>query len=107
MQMLMIAFRSSLEEQILALLKRHDVAAYTEVYKVHGTGEAGSTSGGPGSVWPISNSVLLIALSETQTDAVVAALQQFHAEWEGDPQRPKLPLRGLHTPLRSANLMCR
>jgi hypothetical protein len=93
MQMLMIAFRSSLEEQILALLKRHDVAAYTEIYKVHGAGEAGSAPGGPGSVWPSSNSVLLIALSETQADAVVATLQQFHAEWEGDPQRPKLPLR--------------
>jgi nitrogen regulatory protein PII len=91
MKMLAIIFRASLEGQLLELLKKHGVTAYSEIYKVLGTGE---TERAPGySAWPGSNSMLIVALPEDRAERLVTDLQEFHRHWEESSDRPKLPIR--------------
>lgn len=91
MKMLTIIFRASLEGQLLELLNKHGVTAYSEIYKVLGMGE---TERVPGySAWPGTNSMLIVALPDDRAERLVTELQQFHSNWEYSPDRPKLPIR--------------
>lgn len=72
MKMLLLAFRQSLEQDLLQLLKKLDVKAFTEALKVFGMGEAGTAYQSLG--WPGSNSIILAAMER--------AGQAGHAEVE-------------------------
>jgi|SRR5690242_16896709 nitrogen regulatory protein P-II len=91
MKMLAIIFRASLEGQLLELLNKHGVTAYSEIYKVVGAGETERVP--RPSPWPGTNSMLIVVLPEDRAERLVTELQQFHSHWEDSPHRPKLPIR--------------
>jgi len=94
MKMLIIMFRATLEAQLLEVLKKQGVEAYSEIYKVHGMGETGRVPEYYGwTDWPGTNSMLFVVLPEDRAENLVAEFKQLHGGWENDPHHPKLPLR--------------
>ncbi|HTF36154.1 MAG TPA: hypothetical protein VK714_20930 [Myxococcota bacterium] len=100
MQMLMIVSRSSLLDDLLALLASLGVEASTQLPHVHGVGEAGAAFGTFDS--PASNSVILAALEEEKASHVVAELEAFRDR--STKRRPggKIPLRVFVLPCTQA-----
>jgi hypothetical protein len=91
MKMLLIVFRESLEEEILALLNEKNVKGFSELHKVGGTGETGDafhSFTGPG-----VNSMILTALPEDQADRVVEGLKAFRDQRGQELYGAKIPLR--------------
>ncbi|MEO6306309.1 MAG: hypothetical protein ABIO96_09215 [Nitrospiraceae bacterium] len=80
MDMLMIAFRSVLEERVHELLRTCEVKAYTELPKAVGTGQSGSTEGV--SFYAGENSVILASLEPAQRDKVADAVNAWRTEAE-------------------------
>jgi hypothetical protein len=76
MDMLMIAFRTSLKERVHEILQTCAVTAYTEFPGAHGTGQSGSTEGI--SFYAGGNSVILVSLESAQRDKVAEALHTTH-----------------------------
>jgi hypothetical protein len=75
MQMLMIVSRSSLLDDLVALLGSLGVDSSTQLPEVHGTGQAGAALGTFES--PASNAVILAALEEDRARDVLAELEAF------------------------------
>jgi hypothetical protein len=91
MNLLMIVFRESLEEDIQGLLSKHHVRAFTEMHDVTGMGEAGAAFHSLS--WPAFNNMILVALPKPEADKVVAALKDFrdrHIQRQGGA---KIPLK--------------
>jgi len=76
MQMVVIIFRSSLEEDVLAVLKRCHIRGFSDIAGVLGSGETGSVLGTFDS--PGSNSIVLTALDPPDATRVVDALRDLH-----------------------------
>jgi hypothetical protein len=91
MNMLMIFFRVSLEEDILGLLSKHHVRAFTEMHEVTGMGEAGAAFHSLS--WPGLNNMILAALPEPEADKVVAALKDSATARSRNEGGAKIPLR--------------
>jgi nitrogen regulatory protein PII len=91
MKMLLLVFRSSLEEDMLHLLNSLGVKAFTEASKVFGKGETGTAFGSFS--WPGSNSLILAALEDDQTDKVVKGLKAFRDRLAGEQHGEKIPIR--------------
>ena len=91
MKMLLVVFRSSLEEDMLHLFKSLGVKAFTEAAHVFGKGETGSAFGSFS--WPGSNSLILVAIEDHQTDAVVKGLKAFRDGLAGKQPGGKIPIR--------------
>lgn len=96
MNMLMIVFRESLEEDIRGLLRKHHVRAFTEMHDVTGMGEAGAAFHSLS--WPAFNNMILAALSEPEADKVVAALKDFRDRQILNQGGAKIPLRVFSLP---------
>ena len=91
MKMLLIVFRESLEEEIVALLNELNIKAFTELHKVSGTGETGDafhSFAGSG-----VNSMILAALPEDQSERLVEKLKDFREERAREYHGVKIPLR--------------
>jgi hypothetical protein len=97
MNMLMIVFRESLEEDIQELLGKHHVRAFTEMRDVTGMGEAGAAFHSLS--WPGLNNMILVALPQAEADKVVAALKGFR-------DRQILKQGGARIPLKVFALPC-
>lgn len=78
MDMLMIAFRTSLRERVHEILRTAGVMAYTEFPGALGTGQSGSTEGI--SFYAGGNSVILVSLESAQRDKVADAVKAWCAE---------------------------
>jgi hypothetical protein len=78
MDMLMIVFRTSLQERVYELLKECGVKAYTELPKAAGIGLSGTTEGQWFSAG--ENSVILVSLESAQRDKVGNAVKAWCAE---------------------------
>jgi hypothetical protein len=78
MDMLMIVFRSSLNERVLEILRLCEVMAYTRIPEATGTGQSGTTEGV--SFYSGGNSVILVSLESVQRDKVVGAIKAWCAE---------------------------
>ena len=91
MNMLMIVFRESLEEDIRELLIKHHVTAFTEMREVTGMGEAGAAFHSLS--WPALNNMMLVALPELEAAQVVAALKGFRDQQVLKRGGTKIPLR--------------
>ena len=78
MDMLMIAFRTSLRERVHEILRTCEVTAYTEIPHAVGTGQSGSTEGI--SFYAGGNNVILVSLESTQRDKVLDAVNAWCAE---------------------------
>jgi len=84
MDMLMIAFRTSLKERVHEILRTSGVIAYTEFPGALGIGQSGSTEGI--SFYAGENSVILVSLESAQRDKVADAVKAWcteahHAGW--------------------------
>ena len=78
MKMLLIVFRQSIVEQVHALLKEHEVNAYTELHNVAGRGETGIT--GQLFLSPGANCMILTAVSEQLAYRLIEGFTRFKAE---------------------------
>jgi hypothetical protein len=75
MQIVMIVFRNSLEDDVLAVLRALDVVAHTDFPKVFGVSEADMAF--HSLTWPGFNSMLLAALEDSDTAHLVWGLVAF------------------------------
>ena len=78
MDMLMIVFRSSLNERVHELLRECDVKAYTEFPDTLGAGQSGTTGGL--SFYAGGNSVILVSLEPVRRDKVRDAVKGWCVE---------------------------
>jgi nitrogen regulatory protein PII len=100
MQMLMIVSRSSLLDDLLALLASLGVDASTQLSEVHGMGEDGAALGTFAS--PASNTVILAALEEDKASKVIAELEAFRDRSAARRSGGRLPLRVFILPCTQA-----
>ena len=91
MKMLLIIFRSSLEDELCRLLNKLGVTAYTEVTKVGGKGETGAALNTL--TWPGGNTMILAALTEDHADRVVEGVRVFRDESAQQRSASQVPLR--------------
>lgn len=90
MQMVMLAFRSSLNERVQRLLHECEVSAFTEVNDAVGYGETGPAEGL--AFYPGTNSLLFAALDDVHAARVVAAVKAWCEETQQHPgwQKPSI-----------------
>jgi len=100
MRMLMIISRSSLLNDLLALLASLGVDASTQLPNVHGRGEAGAAQGTFDS--PASNTVILAAMEEEKASRVVAELAAFRKRSAARRGGARIPLRVFVLPCTQA-----
>jgi hypothetical protein len=88
--MVMLVFRSSLKDQVHALLHRCDVKAFTEVNESVGYGQTGPAEGL--AFYPGTNSVILAALDNDHQARVATAVIAWCTESENRPgwQKPSI-----------------
>ncbi|TLY16175.1 MAG: hypothetical protein E6K69_04565 [Nitrospirae bacterium] len=77
MKMLMIVARGHISSDLLQILRKNDVHAYTTVQKVRGTGEHGDVL--ESFFWTDYNLMILAVLPSDRADRVGDALKAFHA----------------------------
>ena len=75
MKLVMIVFRSSMEEDVFGLLARLHVSSFTDIPEVFGAGETGRVFAS--FEQPGSNSVILAALEDDDVPAVIEGLRHF------------------------------
>ncbi len=91
MKMLMIVARGSMEDELLDILKRNDVHAYTVIQKVEGAGETGTVLNS--FFWPGYNLILLVVPPSDRLDGVIDALKAHHARRMKDGHGQPVPFR--------------
>jgi nitrogen regulatory protein PII len=91
MKMIMIVFRSSLEADLLAVLERLGVNAFSRVPEVHGIGASGEALHAFPS--PAFNSMILAALEDREAERVAQALRAFRDQGAALQQGAHIPLR--------------
>ena len=89
--MLLMVFRSSLERDVLALLRDLRVKAFTDLPEVLGAGEAGVAF--HSFPWPGFNSMILIALDEHESLRIVNAMRAFRDRMGRVQHGASIPLR--------------
>ncbi|HEU4683966.1 MAG TPA: hypothetical protein VFS39_05645 [Nitrospira sp.] len=88
MQMVMMVFRSTLEEEVLPLVEEEDLP-FTRLDGVQGKGETGNV---PGSVtWGGSNTVLLLAVPDDRFQGFRKRVQQFQQQMQARPKSVGVP----------------
>ena len=78
MNMLMLAFRSSLKERVHVLLEQCDVRAYTEMPETTGAGQTGPADGV--SFYPGGNNVIMVAVDDAHAERVERAVHAWRDE---------------------------
>ena len=91
MKMIMVLFRSSLEEDVLGLMNDLNINALTEIPEVLGRGETGEAYGSLFSSG--SNGLILTAVEDQQADEAVRALKAFRDRLSERQHGCKIPLR--------------
>ena len=100
MKMVMIVFRNSLEADILRLLKRLRMKAFTDVPKVLGVGEAGTAMSS--FIWPGANAIIFVVLEDADAARLVCQLEAFHFRASEKQHGAKIPLRVFVLPCEQA-----
>lgn len=90
MKMLVIIFRESLALHVHALMKAHDVTAYTEFHNVSGTGETGPTI--QFSLATGANRMILAAIPESAAYRLIEGFSRFRAEHIREQPEDLVPL---------------
>ena len=75
MKMLLLVFRSTFNDEVLGILDGLKLPGYTETPRVYGTGALGRVF--DSHAWPGYNSMVLSAMSESDTKRVAAAMKEF------------------------------
>lgn len=89
MKMLLIVFRSSLDEDIFQVLKEKGVSFITVLPEVLGIGETGEATGELDSHG--TNSIVLVALEDEKAKDLASSLRSFHDRL-AQQQGAKIPL---------------
>jgi len=88
MQMIMMVFRTSLEDEVLPWMEQEQLP-YTRLDGVQGKGSTGTV---PGSVtWDGSNTVLLLALSDDRLDQFRDRVRHYQSELQSRPKAGGVP----------------
>ena len=91
MKMLMLIFKESLEEEVKAVLARHQVKAFTEMHELTGMGEGGATLHSLS--WPGFNNMVLAAMPDSEADKVIGALKKYRDGLAAKQGNDRIPLR--------------
>ena len=91
MRMLLITFRSSLEEEVYHLLKQEGIKAFTVIPAVHGMGEAGVAFGAMTSAG--ENSMIFLALPKAQAGQLAKAFADVREHLAELQHGAKIPMR--------------
>ncbi len=89
MKMLILIFRSSLNEQVLSVLDELKLPGYTESTEVYGTGSMGRAF--DSHAWPGYNSMVLSAVGEDDARRVAEAMKELSRKLTEGGE--KVPLR--------------
>jgi len=100
MQMVLIVFRSSLEDDVLGVLDHEDVRAFTVLPQTLGVGEAGRAL--HSFPWPGSNVMILAALDDQRATRLVKRLVAFRDRSAARQRARSIPLRVFVLPCRQA-----
>lgn len=100
MNMLLVIFRQSLDEDIRELLRGLEVKAFTEAPKVFGIGEAGKAN--DSFEWPGFNCLILAAMEDKQAEYVIERLREFRDRLSKRQQGAKIPMRVFVLPCERA-----
>ncbi|MBD3241080.1 MAG: hypothetical protein GF331_10885 [Chitinivibrionales bacterium] len=79
-RLVMVLFNTALESRVSGVLEQQNVAAYTKVERVQGTGTHSVPHLGT-HVWPALNHQLLIVLDATAVDGLLDALRVLKQEY--------------------------
>jgi hypothetical protein len=90
-RLVLIVFRSSLETDILGVLRRAGVEAFTVLPQVLGVGTAGKAL--HAFPWSGTNMVILAALARVQAAALVRALVAFRSRATARQKGAEVPMR--------------
>lgn len=99
-QMVMIVFRSSLEADVLGILRAADVTAYTDIRRVLGVGEDGARL--DSFERPGFNSLIVTALDDAGASALLERLRTFRSEASSRRRGEGVPLRAFVLPCSQA-----
>jgi len=97
---MLIIFRSSLEQDVLHILERERIAAFTILPGVLGVGDSGRAL--HAFPWPASNTLLLTALDEAGKARLLAALSSFRGDAERHQHGAPVALRVFTVPCQQA-----
>jgi hypothetical protein len=90
-RLVLIVFRSSLEADVLGVLRRAGVGAFTVLPQVLGIGAAGKAL--HTFPWPGTNMAILVALARAQATALVRGLVAFRSRASARQKGVEVPLR--------------
>ena len=96
MRMVLIVLRSSLEDDVLGLLEREGVTAFTVLPQALGVGEAGPAM--HSFPWPGFNLVILAALDDVQATRLVQGITVFRDRAVERQLGATVPLRAFVLP---------
>ena len=83
MKLVTIIYDRSISTGITELLKKQEIAGYTKILDAQGLGGTGYKIGT--SVWPGTNNILLISLSDEKVDPLVKAIREYQATFRQKP----------------------
>ncbi len=82
MKMLMIVYNSAIDEEVMDVINKYNIAGYTKWDRVYGKGIVGGTHLGT-EIWPGENSALFIALQEEDADIVLVEVKKLRSRLSG------------------------
>ncbi len=83
MTMLLVVYEAGIDEDLSGILEEVGVAAYTKLTGATGTGHRGNRFGTQ--IWPGTNNLLWIALSDAAVPGVVRRLQDLKESYVKPP----------------------
>jgi hypothetical protein len=90
MKMLLFVFRSSLEDDMLRLLKEQNVSSFTAIPSVLGVGETGKALGTLDSAG--TNELILVVLEKNQAKQLETAFRAYYEELMQRQQGTSIPM---------------
>ncbi len=83
MTMLLVVYEAGIDEDLSGVLTEAGVAAYTKLAGATGTGRKGNRFGSQ--IWPGTNNLLWIALSEAEVPGLVRRLRDLKESYVKPP----------------------
>lgn len=84
MKLILVAYNEALDDQVLALLREHNVQGYTKWVKTYGKGVASEPHLGS-AVWPKANNVMAVVTDDETSRAILEGIRELrrHLSREG------------------------
>jgi len=95
MKMHLLVYGRDVDDEVIAALKKAGIAAYTKMEEACGEGKDTEPRLGT-HIWPGTNNILFIAMSDEQIDAFRELVMQLKAQY------PRAGIRGFMLPLEES-----